>query len=65
MESLKEKCKLEVIKLGILRTELPKSVAKEVEIMEEKVKSVFTGMFSYSEFFYRGTVEIAWVCGEC
>ena len=64
MKSLKEMCKIEVIKLGISGSELPKTVAKEVEIMEENIKSAFTGIFSYSEYFSSSTLKIDWVGGE-
>ena len=46
MATLKEICKMEVIKLGAPREELPKTILKEVEIMEEKMKTFFTGSFS-------------------
>ena len=46
MKSLKEICKLAVIKQGISKTELPKTVAKEVEVVEENIKSLLTGTFS-------------------
>eukprot|EP00092_Neocalanus_flemingeri_P102544 GFUD01131171.1.p1 GENE.GFUD01131171.1~~GFUD01131171.1.p1 ORF type:complete len:121 (+),score=32.77 GFUD01131171.1:77-439(+) len=39
METLKKMSMMAVIKLGILRTELPKTVAKEVEMMEARIKS--------------------------
>jgi hypothetical protein len=64
MKSLKEMCKIEVIKLGISGSELPTTVAKEVEIMEENIKSAFTGIFSYSEYFSSSTLKIDWVGGE-
>ena len=46
MATLMEICKMEVIKLGAPREELPKTILKEVEIMEEKMKTFFTGSFS-------------------
>ena len=65
MESLRELCKLAVLKLGISKTDLPKTVRREVEMMEHKLKSQFTGTFHYKSGDYStSTLKIAWTRGE-
>ena len=57
--------KLAVLKLGISKTELPKTVSREVDMLEHKLKSDFTGSFPYySEDYSSGTLEIVWARGE-
>jgi hypothetical protein len=64
MKSLKEICKLAVIKQGLSRTDLPQVVSEEVEIMEEKLKSVFSGIFFSSKDDAISSLKIAWENGE-
>ena len=64
MESLKELCKIAVIKQGISTTELPQTVAKEVEVIESRLKLFFTGTFCYMKDFAESTLKIGWKNGE-
>ena len=65
MGSLRDLCKLAVLKLGISKTDLPKTVRREVEMMEHKLKSQFTGTFHYKSGDYStSTLKIAWTRGE-
>ena len=43
--SLREMCKLEVIKHGVDRTDLPATLAVEVEQLEELFASTFSGTY--------------------
>eukprot|EP00092_Neocalanus_flemingeri_P019411 GFUD01021025.1.p1 GENE.GFUD01021025.1~~GFUD01021025.1.p1 ORF type:complete len:200 (-),score=52.34 GFUD01021025.1:200-799(-) len=61
METLKQISMSVVIKLGMSKAELPLTLKNEVEIMEERIKSEWTGIFSNSE---SGPVKIDWSGGE-
>eukprot|EP00092_Neocalanus_flemingeri_P006658 GFUD01007187.1.p1 GENE.GFUD01007187.1~~GFUD01007187.1.p1 ORF type:complete len:166 (-),score=15.75 GFUD01007187.1:84-557(-) len=45
MDTLKTTTMMTVIKQGIPKSELPKTVAREVEKLEERIKSDWTGIF--------------------
>ena len=64
MESLKELCEIAVIKQGISTTELPQTVATEVEVIESRLKLFFTGTFCYRKDFAESTLKIGWKNGE-
>jgi hypothetical protein len=64
MKSLRENCKLAVIKHGSSRTELPTTLAQEIETMEGNLKIVFSGTFYYYVDNYTGFLNIAWEDGE-
>ena len=64
MKSLKEICKLAVIKQGVSKTGLPETVAQEVDTMEGNLKSVFTGSFVYYVDISIGILSIVWENGE-
>ena len=63
--SLKEICKRFVIKKGISRIDLPTTLAEEVEEMEGRMKSIFTGTFHrHTDFSVTNTLTIAWTQGQ-
>ena len=63
--SLKEICKRFVIKKGISRIDLPTTLAEEVEEMEGRMKSIFTGTFHrHTDFSVTNTLTIAWTQGH-
>jgi hypothetical protein len=64
MESLEELNKIGVIKQGISTTELPQTVATEVEVIESRLKLFFTGTFCYRKDFAVSTLQIGWKNGE-
>ena len=67
VKCLKEICVLAVLKHGISKTRLPDTVAKEVERMERRVNSLFTGIFFYPVGGVdnaMSTIKIAWENGE-
>ena len=51
MQSLKDLCKIAVIKQGISTAELPQTVAKEIEVIRSRLKALFTGTFCYWKDF--------------
>eukprot|EP00092_Neocalanus_flemingeri_P104383 GFUD01133698.1.p1 GENE.GFUD01133698.1~~GFUD01133698.1.p1 ORF type:complete len:219 (-),score=45.18 GFUD01133698.1:177-833(-) len=61
METLKQICMSVVIELGMSRAQLPLTLKNEVEIMEERIMSEWTGIFSNSE---TRPVKIDWSGGE-
>eukprot|EP00092_Neocalanus_flemingeri_P104384 GFUD01133699.1.p1 GENE.GFUD01133699.1~~GFUD01133699.1.p1 ORF type:complete len:193 (-),score=42.13 GFUD01133699.1:198-776(-) len=61
METLKQICMSVVIELGMSRAQLPLTLKNEVEIMEERIMSEWTGIFSNSE---SRPVKIDWSGGE-
>ena len=63
MATLKDICKLKVIERGISRAQLPSTISKEIELMEEQIKSVFTGKFSLVGYGL-DSLKIGWVGGE-
>eukprot|EP00092_Neocalanus_flemingeri_P022390 GFUD01024283.1.p1 GENE.GFUD01024283.1~~GFUD01024283.1.p1 ORF type:complete len:174 (-),score=36.14 GFUD01024283.1:35-556(-) len=67
METLKNMSMMAVLKLGIPRTELPKTVAIEVEKLESRIKSDWTGIFRRWDrdlWCDRDRVKIDWSGGE-
>ena len=65
VSSLKEICKKFVIKKGISRIDLPTTLAEEVEEMEGRMKSIFTGTFHrHTDFSVTNTLTIAWTQGQ-
>ena len=64
MKSLKDICQLAVLKEGIPRTNLPQTVTEEVEIMEEKLKFVFSGILFYTTDDDVSSRKIAWENSE-
>ena len=62
--SLKEICKLFLVKKGIARIDLPSTLAEEVEELEGRIKSIFTGTFHGPEHFSVITMSIAWTQGQ-
>ena len=62
--SLKEACKLFVIKMGTTRIDLPTTLAEEVDEMEGRIKSIFTGTFHIQKDFSVTTLTIAWTQGQ-
>ena len=64
--SLKEVCKMFVIKKGISRPriDLPTTLAEEVEEMEGRMRSIFTGTFHRHTDFSGTTLTIAWTQGQ-
>eukprot|EP00092_Neocalanus_flemingeri_P038005 GFUD01041373.1.p1 GENE.GFUD01041373.1~~GFUD01041373.1.p1 ORF type:complete len:169 (+),score=36.21 GFUD01041373.1:111-617(+) len=63
METLKQMSMMAVLKLGIPRTELPKTVAKEVDMLEARIKSDWTGIFR-SWNLWSDHIKIDWSGGE-
>eukprot|EP00092_Neocalanus_flemingeri_P023694 GFUD01025697.1.p1 GENE.GFUD01025697.1~~GFUD01025697.1.p1 ORF type:complete len:204 (+),score=49.17 GFUD01025697.1:67-678(+) len=61
METLKQISMSVVIELGMSRAQLPLTLKNEVEIMEERIMSEWTGIFSNSE---SRPVKIDWSGGE-
>eukprot|EP00092_Neocalanus_flemingeri_P087618 GFUD01110604.1.p1 GENE.GFUD01110604.1~~GFUD01110604.1.p1 ORF type:complete len:170 (+),score=36.47 GFUD01110604.1:123-632(+) len=59
METLKQMSMMAVLKLGIPRTALPKTVTKEVEMLEARIKSDWTGIFR-SWDSWTDNVKIDW-----
>ena len=53
---------MKVIELGISREQLPTTISKEIEIIEAKIKSVFTGKFDLIGSGL-GSLKIGWVDG--
>jgi len=63
--SLKEICSLAVIKTGTVRINLPSTLADEVEELEGRIKSIFTGTFQRPTDIYTVvTLTIAWTQGQ-
>ena len=62
--SLKEICKMFVIRKGITRIDLPTTLAEEVEEMEGRIKLIFTGTFHKHENFSVIPLTIAWAQGQ-
>ena len=62
--SLKEACKLFVIKKGTTRIDLPTTLAEELDEMEGRMKSIFTGTFHIQKDFSVTTLTIAWTQGQ-
>eukprot|EP00092_Neocalanus_flemingeri_P040116 GFUD01043697.1.p1 GENE.GFUD01043697.1~~GFUD01043697.1.p1 ORF type:complete len:205 (-),score=45.00 GFUD01043697.1:190-804(-) len=63
MEPLKQMSMSVVIELGMSKAELPLTLKNEVEIMEERIKSEWTGIFFSSGISIRA-VKIDWSGGE-
>eukprot|EP00092_Neocalanus_flemingeri_P040115 GFUD01043696.1.p1 GENE.GFUD01043696.1~~GFUD01043696.1.p1 ORF type:complete len:143 (+),score=17.51 GFUD01043696.1:64-492(+) len=63
METLKQMSMSVVVKLGMSRAELPLTLRNEIEIMEERIKSEWTGIFMNSSNSARA-VKIDWAGGE-
>jgi len=61
---LKEICKLFLVKKGIARIGLPSTLAEEVEEIEGRIKSIFTGTFHRHEYFSVITMTVAWTQGQ-
>eukprot|EP00092_Neocalanus_flemingeri_P018306 GFUD01019813.1.p1 GENE.GFUD01019813.1~~GFUD01019813.1.p1 ORF type:complete len:173 (+),score=37.44 GFUD01019813.1:102-620(+) len=59
METLKKMSMMAVLKLGIPRTALPKTVTKEVDMLEARIKSDWTGIFR-SWDLWTDNVKIDW-----
>eukprot|EP00092_Neocalanus_flemingeri_P038003 GFUD01041371.1.p1 GENE.GFUD01041371.1~~GFUD01041371.1.p1 ORF type:complete len:175 (-),score=46.31 GFUD01041371.1:49-573(-) len=65
METLEQMSMMAVLKLGIPMTELPKTVAKEVDMLEARIKSDWTGIFrSWNWGLWCDRVKIDWSGGE-
>ena len=63
--SLREMCKLEVIKHGVDRTDLPAALALEVEELEELIASTFNGRnYVFIQGWAVNTFSIAWRQGQ-
>eukprot|EP00092_Neocalanus_flemingeri_P023638 GFUD01025639.1.p1 GENE.GFUD01025639.1~~GFUD01025639.1.p1 ORF type:complete len:203 (-),score=56.65 GFUD01025639.1:67-621(-) len=62
MDTLRKISMLAVVKLGIPEAELPQTVAKEVEMLGERISSEWTGIFSGCELYDR--IKIDWSGGE-
>merc|ERR1719420_2365955 len=64
VSSLKEICKMFVLKNGITRIDLPTTLAEEVEEMEGRINSIFTGTFHRHKDFSVIPLTIAWAQGQ-
>ena len=64
ISSLEELCKLEVVKHGLDRTDLPAVLAKELEQLEERIVSAFSGTYRNHEAWPWGTFKLAWRQGQ-
>ena len=64
VSSLKEICKMFVVKKGITRIDLPSTLAEEVEEMEGGINSIFTGSFQRHKDFSVIPLTIAWARGQ-
>ena len=62
--SLKEICKSFLVKKGIARIDLPSTLAEEVEELEGRIKSIFTGTFHRLENSSVITMTVAWTQGQ-
>eukprot|EP00092_Neocalanus_flemingeri_P001223 GFUD01001305.1.p1 GENE.GFUD01001305.1~~GFUD01001305.1.p1 ORF type:complete len:153 (-),score=37.73 GFUD01001305.1:136-594(-) len=61
MLTLKNMCKMVVVKYGLAKEEIPQSLIEEIEHMEGRIQSELTGVLTS---FYDSDIKVEWSTGE-